>query len=118
MFCPSCQGEYRAGFTRCADCDVTLVEALPDGATNAAAASDPGADLPAAAEDESDPRSLRLRELGLVLLFVFVGALVTALRRWSGLPSVHVMTSADKDPVLWTLSGIIADASALCVLAY
>jgi hypothetical protein len=29
MFCPECKAEYRAGFTRCADCDVDLVEALP-----------------------------------------------------------------------------------------
>ncbi len=29
MFCPQCQGEYRAGFTECADCGVPLVDALP-----------------------------------------------------------------------------------------
>lgn len=29
MFCPSCRGEFRAGFTRCRDCDVDLVEELP-----------------------------------------------------------------------------------------
>jgi hypothetical protein len=28
-FCPSCRAEYRAGFTRCADCDVELVDTLP-----------------------------------------------------------------------------------------
>ncbi len=28
MFCPVCKAEYREGFTRCADCDVDLVEAL------------------------------------------------------------------------------------------
>jgi hypothetical protein len=28
-FCPRCTSEYRPGFTRCADCDVELVEALP-----------------------------------------------------------------------------------------
>jgi hypothetical protein len=28
VFCPNCQAEYRAGFTRCADCDVDLVESL------------------------------------------------------------------------------------------
>jgi hypothetical protein len=26
MFCPECKAEYRPGFTRCADCDVELVE--------------------------------------------------------------------------------------------
>jgi len=29
MFCPSCGDEYREGFTRCDDCGVDLVEALP-----------------------------------------------------------------------------------------
>lgn len=29
MFCPQCRVEYRPGFTRCTDCDVDLVEALP-----------------------------------------------------------------------------------------
>jgi hypothetical protein len=28
-FCPSCQIEYRPGFTRCTDCDVELVPSLP-----------------------------------------------------------------------------------------
>ena len=29
MFCPECKAEYRPGFTRCADCDVELVDQLP-----------------------------------------------------------------------------------------
>ena len=29
MFCPQCRAEYRAGFTRCSDCDVDLVHDLP-----------------------------------------------------------------------------------------
>lgn len=29
MFCPQCRVEYRAGFTRCTDCEVALVEELP-----------------------------------------------------------------------------------------
>jgi hypothetical protein len=28
LFCPNCQAEYRPGFTRCADCNVDLVESL------------------------------------------------------------------------------------------
>ncbi len=28
MFCPRCRCEYRPGFSRCADCDVELVEVL------------------------------------------------------------------------------------------
>lgn len=30
MFCPKCKCEYRAGFTHCSDCDVDLVQQLPD----------------------------------------------------------------------------------------
>ena len=30
MFCPQCRAEYRAGVERCPDCDVALVERLPD----------------------------------------------------------------------------------------
>jgi hypothetical protein len=29
MYCPKCHVEYVPGFTRCADCDVELVEVLP-----------------------------------------------------------------------------------------
>lgn len=29
MFCPECRAEYRPGFTRCSDCDVELVPAIP-----------------------------------------------------------------------------------------
>jgi len=29
-FCPECKYEYRAGITSCPDCDVVLVENLPD----------------------------------------------------------------------------------------
>jgi hypothetical protein len=32
MYCPVCRDEYRPGFTRCATCDVALVEALDAGA--------------------------------------------------------------------------------------
>ena len=28
MFCPVCRSEYREGFTKCADCQVDLVEVL------------------------------------------------------------------------------------------
>jgi hypothetical protein len=29
MFCPECKAEYREGYSRCADCEVDLVAALP-----------------------------------------------------------------------------------------
>ena len=29
MFCPKCKTEYRKGFSRCADCDIDLILALP-----------------------------------------------------------------------------------------
>jgi len=38
MYCPVCRDEFRPGFTRCANCDVDLVEQLPSGET----ASPPG----------------------------------------------------------------------------
>ena len=28
MFCPQCKGEYREGFTECADCQIPLVDDL------------------------------------------------------------------------------------------
>ena len=38
MYCPKCRVEYEPGSTRCADCDVELVEVLP--AARAAARGD------------------------------------------------------------------------------
>jgi hypothetical protein len=30
MFCPKCRAEYREGFTVCADCEIDLVDVLPE----------------------------------------------------------------------------------------
>ena len=30
MYCPECGGEYREGFTECADCEVPLVDTPPE----------------------------------------------------------------------------------------
>ncbi len=30
MFCPKCRAEYREGFYKCADCDIELVDQLPE----------------------------------------------------------------------------------------
>ncbi len=42
MFCPQCQAEYRPGFTRCADCDVELVNELPSKAVLSSEQTAPG----------------------------------------------------------------------------
>ncbi|HMD38438.1 MAG TPA: hypothetical protein VKH15_04105 [Candidatus Acidoferrum sp.] len=41
MFCPQCKAEYRQGFTRCADCDLELVDDLPSQAIAAPTPVDP-----------------------------------------------------------------------------
>lgn len=33
-FCPECKTEYQTGVTQCADCEVTLVDRLPEGAAD------------------------------------------------------------------------------------
>jgi len=46
MFCPVCRAEYLPGPTECSDCQVPLVEALPEeGATPASDADDSGASV-------------------------------------------------------------------------
>jgi hypothetical protein len=42
MFCPQCNTEYRPGFTRCADCDVELVNEPPHFALAGKPPVDPG----------------------------------------------------------------------------
>jgi len=42
MFCPQCKAEYRPGFTHCTDCDVDLVEELPQTALELRLPSAPG----------------------------------------------------------------------------
>ena len=42
MFCPQCNAEYRPGFTRCADCDVDLVNERPQYALAGQPPADPG----------------------------------------------------------------------------
>src|SRR5579863_9883696 len=43
MFCPNCKLEYRAGFTRCNDCDVPLVASLDDPRVHTNAPQNPNA---------------------------------------------------------------------------
>jgi len=40
MFCPQCRTEYRKGFNRCSDCDIPLVERLPEPAVASGALTD------------------------------------------------------------------------------
>src|SRR5664279_262356 len=30
MFCPECRAKYRSGFSRCSDCNVELVQEIPE----------------------------------------------------------------------------------------
>lgn len=55
MYCPECSGEYREGFTHCADCDVDLVDSLPS------SEGDPGAELVTVLET-GDPAELAFVE--------------------------------------------------------
>lgn len=57
MFCPECQGEYREGFTECADCGVPLVEKLPEAESD----PDPDAGLVALVRT-GDPNELAFAE--------------------------------------------------------
>jgi hypothetical protein len=69
-------------------------------------------------EEDTEPRSLRLRELGLVLLVVFAGKLVKVLEAWSGLAPHRPSPSFDTTPTmsaLWQISGSLA---VLWVLTY
>lgn len=58
MFCPVCRDEYRRGFTRCATCDVDLVETLD---------AEPAADLP-----ERPHKEARIADLPAVNFCGFV----------------------------------------------
>jgi len=44
MYCPNCRDEFRDGFTRCHDCDVTLVENLPAEPPEPVAEMEPASD--------------------------------------------------------------------------
>jgi hypothetical protein len=42
MFCPQCKAEYRLGFIRCNDCDIGLVDYLPQDAVHSKDAGNSG----------------------------------------------------------------------------
>lgn len=125
MYCPSCRGEYREGFSRCQDCDVALVESLPaePPATLEEIPDDLEEDLaaePEAAEPEADlaaptPSEKKLRALELLLvLFVAFGSSVvfSLIYWWRGTPVKGDYSTEDN------LSHLIHRASAVAVLAY
>ena len=67
MFCPQCKAEYRSGFTRCLDCNVDLVEYLPEPGHGSISTSDlPDESLKEvwAGDDEGECNSIcdRLKE--------------------------------------------------------
>jgi len=71
MFCPLCKAEYREGFYRCADCNVALVNSLPDERGGNTHSQETGQELTALLTREEDP--------------VFLTALLSALDE-SGIP--------------------------------
>ncbi len=62
MICPKCGAEYRQGYYRCADCDVPLVESLPDELSREAAQRYSG-------EDEELVEVARTQDNSLLLVY-------------------------------------------------
>jgi hypothetical protein len=119
MFCPRCGGEYREGFTRCADCGVALVEALPEELELEVEEAEEGVEevaLPAGSPNAGgEPRSLRLRELGLVLFVLFADRLAILFERLYGAPPG---AGFGDSPTAWLLDDITTSLAAVCVLIY
>ena len=120
MFCPRCRDEYREGFTWCHDCDVALMEALPDepdtiavedGDTEEEAEDSDAAPAHPAAEP------LRVLELGLVLFIGFGYSLVSSFYHWWHRVRVGA-TIPGSDSVLSALDRIAASVPPICVLIY
>jgi len=66
MFCPQCKNEYRAGFTRCSDCNVNLVHALPTNVNPATLVADSSRTIWTGDREEDCVAFCReLREIGI-----------------------------------------------------
>ena len=105
------------GFTWRRDCEVAPLPALSDGPSASAEGDkvDEGAGASVTAQEEAD--SLRILELGLVLLVGFGYALVSSLYDlWRGVAQDALTTRMD--PTLSGLTKIIQGAPAICVLVY
>jgi len=122
MFCPSCRGEFREGFTWCRDCEVSLVESLPDEPEESCepAAFEEKEDWDEPAEDvetrasEADPdKLLRSRELLLVLFVCFGTSIALSIYDlFQGERSTYTPTSSA------SLSTIVDSLAAIALLAY
>jgi membrane protease YdiL (CAAX protease family) len=82
MYCPSCRGEFREGFTWCQDCGVALVEALPDELSEEVEEPDEG-EKEVVVEDRAprilSEKVLRSRELLLVLFVCWAQPVFTSI---------------------------------------
>jgi len=120
VFCPRCGDEYREGFSWCHDCEVALVENLPDEPIEEAIENGETAieaDARHAAEADPKEESLRILELGLVLAIGFGYSLVASLHHWwHGV--THGSGSPGTDPMWSALWDIARSAPAICVLLY
>jgi membrane protease YdiL (CAAX protease family) len=120
MFCPRCRDEYRSGFTWCHDCDVALVDRVPDEPSETASEegdeSNP-VDVLEAAPAQSREGAIRVLELGLVLFVGFAYSLVTSLHhQWLG--ATHGFDVSGHDPTWVGLRDLAQGVPVICVLLY
>jgi membrane protease YdiL (CAAX protease family) len=130
MYCPTCRGEFREGFTWCRDCETDLVAVLPEERREVEeprpeepqelvdwperGEEEPASDA-AAADSEPDPeRSRRAVDLLVVLFVAFSTPLFISTYDWwtgnrTGGGSISLYTS---------LSRIVRAASAITLLWY
>ncbi len=135
MFCPGCGGEYRAGFSRCVDCELDLIPERPlppepveaglapfeqgageedwDDEEELEEAAVAAAPYPHPVPRDLPENRLRAWELALVLLVAFSSSLFSSTRDWwTG------RTGAGELTVLGALYGIQKQLVCLGLLAY
>jgi len=125
MYCPNCRGEYREGFTWCQDCDVALVDALPD-----EPAEEEPKDRGVPGDDENGEgvegqgteggagpdreKSLRALELLLVLFVAFGRPVLLSIRDWV----THYHPKTQDLTLYQQLSGTLEAVIAIALLRY